>query len=62
LHPLTFVKEITKENDVASDFSLDLGLCSSSASQLWCSLLLSSSGLFQAGMTWWTAVHCGLLN
>lgn len=33
MHPLKFVKEITKENDVASDFTPDLGLCSSSADE-----------------------------
>lgn len=31
LHPLTFVKGITKENDAVSDFPPDLGLCSSPA-------------------------------
>lgn len=39
MHPLTFAKGITKENDAASDFSPDLGLCNSSA--------LSSSPAFQ---------------
>lgn len=48
MHLLKSMKEITKENGVVSDFLPDLGLCSSSASQLGGPLLLSHSSLVQA--------------